>query len=327
MLNSKLDDAKNTFLTQQARSLLNAVDEVLERVPPRLLEPMERKLALLILDGVLHEDAAASRPPVQEFLHKHIGRAVADMEQRRVDEGAQIWKLYNHGFVIRTATVTLGFDLVRGAYLDEGRFAIEDAVMQRLVDQCDVLFISHQHEDHADPRVAQLFLKQGKPVLAPTDLWKQEDMHSVITHPARDLHHIETVAIRGGKRKIEVVAFPGDHGADMDIINNVYLVSTPEDLCFCHTGDQNSEAGFAWIDNVKNRYKVDVLMPNCWTTDIVRMINGFDPQLVITGHENEMGHTVEHREPYWLSHERQTGPQPLILMIWGESYHYKGRYE
>jgi L-ascorbate metabolism protein UlaG (beta-lactamase superfamily) len=336
IVNSTMDDEKNTYVTKQAGAMLNTADEALERVPPQLPEPVERKLALLILDGVLHEDLAASRPPVQEFLHKRISRAVADMEHRRVDEGAQIWKLYNDGFVIRTATVTMGFDLVRGAYLDEGRFAIEDAVMQRLVDQCDVLFISHQHQDHADPWVARLFLKQGKPVIAPPDFWEKEDMYGAIVHPVRDPNHIQTIAVKGGKCRLEVVTYPGDHGL-ANIVNNVYLVSTPEDLCFCHTGDQNCEASFAWIDEVKHNHKVDVLMPNCWTMDIARMISGFDPQLVITGHENEMGHTVDHREPYWLSYERKTGsaqvgggkgegyPQPSVLMTWGESYHYTSR--
>jgi L-ascorbate metabolism protein UlaG (beta-lactamase superfamily) len=335
MSNSELDDEKNTFLTEQARCLLQATDEVLERVQPELPEPVERKLALLILDGVLHENAAASRPPVREFLRKRIGRAIGDMETSRVNKGAQIWKFYNHGFVIRTKTVTLGFDLVRAAYLDEGRFGIENAVMRRLVDQCDVLFISHQHEDHADPLVVQLFLEQGKPVLAPPDLWKENDAYGSIIHPARDPHCIQTVAIQGGKRRVEVATFPGDHGGDLNLLNNVYVVSTPEGLCFCHTGDQNSESSFAWMDKIKHSHKVDVLMPNCWTMNIARMTKGFDPQLIITGHENELGHTIDHREPYWLSYERKTGsrrsigrksvgyPQPLLLMTWGETYHYK----
>ena len=64
---------------------------------------------------------------------------------------------------------------------------------------------------------------------------------------------------------------------------------------------------------------------------------GFDPAVVITGHENEMGHTIDHREPYWLSYKRKSGSErfggdpdigyetPLLLMTWGESYHYDKR--
>jgi hypothetical protein len=53
------------------------------------------------------------------------------------------------------------------------------------------------------------------------------------------------------------------------------------------------------------------------------MIRGMKPQLVITGHENELGHTIDHREPYWLTYERiKPADRPGILMTWGESYHY-----
>ena len=106
---------------------------------------------------------------------------------------------------------------------------------------------------------------------------------------------------------------------------------------FAQFGDQSNSDDFAWIDEVKDHFEVDVLLPNCWTTDIVRAVNGFDPVLVITGHETEMGHTIDHREPYWLSYRRRSGSArfggdpdvgyetPLLLMTWGESYHYQRR--
>lgn len=69
--------------------------------------------------------------------------------------------------------------------------------------------------------------------------------------------------------------------------------------------------------------RVDVLFPNCWTPDIQRMIRGFKPKLVMTGHENEMGHTIDHRESNWLTYTRTKGSiSPFILLTWGESYHY-----
>jgi hypothetical protein len=48
-----------------------------------------------------------------------------------------------------------------------------------------------------------------------------------------------------------------------------------------------------------------------------------------------MGHTIDHREPYWLTYQRRSGSArfggdpdvgyetPLVLMTWGESYHYE----
>ena len=60
-----------------------------------------------------------------------------------------------------------------------------------------------------------------------------------------------------------------------------------------------------------------------------------DPAIIITGHENVMGHTIDHCEPNWLTYQRRTGSDsfggsrdvgydtPLILMTWGESYQNK----
>lgn len=119
--------------------------------------------------------------------------------------------------------------------------------------------------------------------------------------------------------------FPYTGHQGRDIENNVTLVFSPEGMSFAHTGDQSGPvAEWEWIDEVGNRNRVDVLFPNCWTPDIHRMVKGFKPQLVMTGHENEMGHTVDHRESNWLSYTRLKGsPTPFLLVSWGESYHYR----
>ena len=101
-------------------------------------------------------------------------------------------------------------------------------------------------------------------------------------------------------------------------------IMTPEGLSFAHTGDQSNQDDFQWIDEVHRRFEVDVLMPNCWTTDPLRLVGGFRPKLVIPGHENEMGHTIDHREPFWLTYNRFDGaPSELLVMGWGERFHYR----
>jgi len=275
---------------------------------------------------------APLRPPVQEFFKTRISAAIDEIERSDITEGARIWKLYNDGFVIQTKSVTIGFDLIRGKSVRVEQFSIEDDEMSKLIDLCDVLFISHYHADHAEEWVAQTFIDRGKPVIAPSDIWNGKSIHKQITHMERVVHTEQILHIQGGQQELKVVVYPGHQS--LDIVNNVYLVSTPEGLCFSQMGDQSNDEDFEWIDEVGNIHNVDVLIPNCWTTDIVRVAKGFDPRLIITGHENEMGHSIDHREPYWLSYQRQTGSdrfggsvdvgysQPLILMTWGESYHY-----
>ncbi|MFC1739064.1 MBL fold metallo-hydrolase [Planctomycetota bacterium] len=308
------------FYNRQAQASLDLVSEALEKYLPQIPEPLERRLALLMIDGIMHEENAAQHPSVQEFYHDCLSKALAEMENTKVKEGALIWKLYDHGFVVRTATVTLGFDLIRGNSARADGFAVNDDLMKLIVDQCDIMFISHRHGDHADQWVAQAFLDQAKPVVAPDDVWENSDIHENITHLKREAHTFQGLSLRDDQHELRVVIYPGHQG---EMNNNVSLILTPEGMSFCHTGDQSNSSDFSWIDEVAQHHKIDVLMPNCWTTDISRMVRGFEPELVITGHENEMGHTIDHREPYWLTYDRtQNVNCPLVLMTWGESFHY-----
>jgi len=47
--------------------------------------------------------------------------------------------------------------------------------------------------------------------------------------------------------------------------------------------------------------KVDVLLVQCWMMRMNDFVRGVNPLLIICGYENEMGHTIDHREAYWLT--------------------------
>jgi len=322
--NEKLDwwGDVDGFINQQDKITLDLVEEAMSKYPPSLEEPFERRMAMLMLDGVLHEEQAAHRPAVQEFLKERIMLTVNELQATKVKEGAMIWKLYNHGFIIRTASVTFGFDLVRAHSSKAEGFAIADKLMLQIIDQCDALFISHRHGDHGDMWVAQSFIDQNKPVVAPPEVWQDRPIHKKITHLKREAHTLQVLKIQNDQQKLTVANYPGHQGSNIE--NNVPLVFTPEGMSFAQTGDQSGPVtDWDWIDEVGDRNKVDVLFPNCWTPDIHRMIKGFQPQLVITGHENEMGHTIDHRESNWLTYTRLKGSiVPSLLLTWGESYHY-----
>ena len=310
------------FLNAQARRTLDLVDRALIQHPPQLPEPLERKMALYMIDGVLHDVEAPKRPPVQEFLRMRIERALKEIETTQVNQGAMIWRLYNETFIVRTKTVTLAFDLVRGRLRNADGFGLPDELLEKIVDQCDVLFISHRHRDHADDRVAEFFLDQGKPVVAPPEVWAGKPIHERITHLKRVAHTIQKLPVQNGEKELRVVNYPGHQGGSIE--NNVPLVFTPEGMSFAQTGDQSNDSDFSWIDEVAANHKVDVLMPNCWTTDIVRMAKGFKPRVIIPGHQNEMGHTIDHREPHWLTYNRLSrSPYPIVPMSWGEKFRYE----
>ena len=342
-IDPSLSEEDDRYLNDQAQALLEEFNAVAAEYPPQLPEPLVRRAALLTLDGVFHDVYAPFRPPVQEFLLSRIDRAIESMELTSVEEGAVIWKLYNDGFIVRTRSVTIAFDLYTARGVGDGPGYSEEAV-DRIVRQCDALFVSHRHGDHADVRFAQEFIDTGKPVLAPETAFSKEHIHERVTHLRSIPHKVQEVSIKGNQH-LRVVAYPGHQGKDIE--NIVWLVTTPEGLTFVQTGDQFLSEDFAWIDSVSQYHQVDVLFPQCWTLDLSRMADGMQPKLVIPGHENELGHTIGRRVPIWVDYRRKTGdmfgywqwierhvksdepapgsgyPQPLLVMTWGEWYHYK----
>jgi L-ascorbate metabolism protein UlaG (beta-lactamase superfamily) len=284
---------------------------------------------------------------VQQFFHARIERAVAEMEKTHPTEGLYIWKIYNHGFVVRTPTITVAFDLYRGPEAfrwdaPTGRtpvacpdFPISKELTQRLVSQCDALFVSHEHRDHADPVVADLFLAQGKPVVAPDPVLKGSPLHDRITPMKREADTIQKLSIQNGARELQVVIYPGQQYQSGGVPNNVVLVISPEGYSFAHNGDQINDPypayqeDFKWIDGVREHHRVDLLITNCWTNDVLRMVRGFNPQLVVPGHENELGHQMNDRVPYWgdesfleLNYSQMKSEYPALPLAWGESYHF-----
>lgn len=346
----RLSAEDDAYMNRQAEALLAEVDRTLVATPPQSPEPAARRLALYMLDGVLHDPYAPNRPPVEQFYHRRMEALAQALETTKVDDGALIAKLYNHGFLVRTASVTLGFDLHRGAggirandpatgqhRLPTPGFPIGDELVRRIAGQCDVLFISHLHGDHADPAFVQAFLDQGKPVVAAPGVLHGSPLEEKLTVLPRDADRLQTLAIQKGARELKLVVYPGQQYQHGGPPNNVVLVFTPEGLSFAHNGDQVNDPypeyqkDYAWIDHVHEHYAVDVLMTNCWTDDIFRFTKGFDPKLVLPGHQNELGHPVWDRVPYWGDAEylKLSYPQllassyPVVVLTWGEMYHYR----
>ena len=98
LIDPGLNEIQNKFIDNQAEALLSQADHVLSKYPPDWPEPAARKSALLLLDGVLHDVYAPRRAPVQSFLKTRIKKAVDEIERTEIQNGARIWKLYNHGF-------------------------------------------------------------------------------------------------------------------------------------------------------------------------------------------------------------------------------------
>ena len=327
----QLSQRDNDFIDRQDKVFLDTVQSILEKSHPTFQpEKRERTMAKLLMDALSHDPYVAYRKPVQDFFHSRIDLVIKELENTKVDHGVRIWKLYNMAFIARTKSVTIAFDLVSGITSGSENFAMTHTQLEHLVKQCDVLLITHRHQDHAEKEIVQRFIESGKPVVAPEQAFINDPVFSQINHPERSFERIQELKLQ--QNNLELVVLPGHQMKATD--NNCYLVTTPEGITIGHIGDQINEGDFIsdyeWIDKVSSKYKVEILISNCWTNDIYRIVKGFDPQLVMPGHELELGHPVWDRVPYWgdeqyleLNYSKLKGSKyPVVVTIWGESFHY-----
>lgn len=300
-----------TYLTHEADVLLDLVDRTLQAYPPTPSPSVERRLALTALDAVLHQTRNDDSPELHAFLDTRIARVLAEMDAPAPENGLELWKLYNDGFVVRSRSLTLGFDLcgTRGS-----RTFIPDSLMRAIVRRCDALFISHRDPDHADRTVVALAAEAGVPVYGPEDF--QDDRFTPVR---REDFGTMDLPIRDG-RTVRVQPLPGHQDG---LQNNIYVVTFPEGTTFAHCGDQYLKEDMAWLGTVAEKMArpLDVLVIDCWAMDLQETILGFKPRTVVFGHENELGHSIDHREAFWQSQYKLDTlqlPMPAYLLAWGE---------
>jgi L-ascorbate metabolism protein UlaG (beta-lactamase superfamily) len=326
----QLSQEDNDYLDRQAKVFLDTIQSILSLHPPTFPESRERGFAKLLMDAVFHEHYAAFRKPPQEFFQARMNKVIEELETTEVKEGVRIWKLYNMGFIVRTSSVTLAFDFASGITSGSEEFALDVQQINRMVKQCDALFITHRHQDHGEKRIAEHFTNNNLPVFAPKQIWKNDSIQNSIINLERIAEKHQQIIVNG--KNLDIIVYPGHQMKGIDC--NVYLLKTPEGITISHLGDQINEndfmVDFDWIDKVGENHRVDVMMPSGWTMDIFRIVKGFDPELVLPSHELELGHTVWDRLPFWgddeylkLNYaELKKSTYPVVVMLWGESIHY-----
>lgn len=309
----------------QGKDLLARASDLLAANPPSLTLSKERIAALTAIDAALQDPAAADRPAVSRFRTTRVQSAVAQMNQSAVvDDDAVIWHVYNMGFVVRTKSATLGFDLVKMSHLPG--FKMDDELTQSIIDQCDALFISHVHADHADSWVASQFLAAGKPVLGPESMWKDQPIHDRITHVRRDGGD-QSLPIRNGSSALQVAVLPGQQhmGESVHVENNVYVITTREGLRIAHTGDNNVAAGLPSADGSTPPVDVLIMKPQPGGVTADEIVRGFAPRLAVPSHFNEIGHKkVSSRQSYARGIDLLSKASVrFVVLTWGDCYRYR----
>ena len=215
---------QEVYLINQTEKTFHLVDALLKENPPSSGNPaLARKAALQLLDGIFHDTRLDGSETLSRFMESRLSGLLEDM-QKPLEEGMKVYKLYNDGFIVKTKSVTVAFDLYRGGAMKESSSLISDKTMQAIVEQCDIMFLSHNHPDHIDPVVVKMFTDMGKQVIAPNNSLVGNEL---VTHIRSEQIIDKEFKTKGGKLDVKILP-----GHQSELINNIHVVTTPEGFTF-----------------------------------------------------------------------------------------------
>ena len=255
------------------------------------------------IDALFNQAYPQVHPDSESFFRLMLEKAILEIKSETVTKGATIWLIYNHGFVVKTPSVTFAFDL---------NDFYQTGLLPELADYIDVLFVSHIHRDHYSPALIGKMIQLNKPVIGPAEF-----PNIPIGMNSGDYQKIAN---------LEIVAHYGLHSVPV----RQFEVTTPEGIKILHTGD-NQDTGT--LPDVTN---IDILLVNCWVNDsgnismvegLRKAINIINPKVALPGHMMELGHIggetggpVEYQNP--IESDDGTLSSEYYILGWGERYHF-----
>lgn len=309
------------YLEHQAYYMLDLADKALNENPPATKINLEREMALLMIDAVTHEPKPIENPAVKEFLAKRMNHVLEDLDKPlKGKKSLRIYKLYNCGIIFRTRDLTVAVDI-------NGRdgVLIPDEIMEKIVDHVDILFLTHNHGDHFDHHVRDFCHKRQIPIYATDEIF-QNDIQ--VKHVWKDEPYAFDIDLPKGKLGVNVLP-----GHQEPLKNNIWVVRLPNGKVVAATGDQwaSERKDLDWLKDIHKKLpRIDVLSMDCWIHDFDEHLADFNPRLLVSQHENEIGaHGIDHRESFWMTMYKNryfnttTATIPWVLMAWGEWYDYK----
>lgn len=312
------------FKEKQDALFSRKLETYFDTIPPQY-HSLERRNTLYLADAIMHHPFPHNNSLKNLFLYRYK-KTLANIKETKIDTGVVLWNIYNIAYIIKTAEITVAFDLIQlpSSLRIDGEEDMYKNLAEEIVELCDLLFVSHKHGDHADSFVAKQFLAQNKPVLTHLDVFKEESFYNQITHLPRNG---KKILYKLPETNIEIVirTFPG-HQAQSEntfVTNNFTVITLPNVITIAHSGDQSWAADFEWIDTIYKDVDIDILLVNTWTLWPDRLIEGLKPKVILPSHINEMNHEISSRIPYWQSYQNwKNTEEKTIHLFWGEQYNY-----
>jgi L-ascorbate metabolism protein UlaG (beta-lactamase superfamily) len=254
------------------------------------------------IDDMILHNYPPLHPEAKPFFKTMLKKAILEIKYEKITDGASVWQIFNHGFVIKTPTVTFGIDLFD--YFNTEEF-------MELADLLDVYLVTHSHIDHYSIRLIIEMAKQGKPIVGPFEF----------NHATKKMGPGQDAYFSG----LYIRAHDGLHSLPV----RQYEIQTPEGLKILHTGDNQTSATLPLVSDV------DILLLNSWINESgfisniegVRIaINKIKPKVTLPGHIMELGHLggwyppEPYRDP--IASDDGSLISDFYILGWGERYHY-----
>ena len=316
---------------------------------------------------IVPAEMTAFNDMVIRYAREAKDRVLREVREAQVPEGELwIWRIYNMAFVLKGPRHTVAIDftnrpeLIAKPYselLKDFNSAIKsgkgpktldfhagapqvwsETDWQAFADVVDIAFVTHPHGDHTSEPFLREMMHLKKPLVLPGDIlcraqvggkpqvnWvpftTRETCHKLT------LDHSEPIDIGG----ISIRNFLGNQGKGVPC--NVYLLEI-DGVRIVDNGDNYARDKEKMLENAP---PADVIIASTWNQvnhilGCVQKAEGFNPQTAafLPAHENELGHSVNHRESY---HEMYTDPNRLGNSVfplertfplgWGECFKFR----
>ena len=253
-----------------------------------------RRDILLLLDFPLHADNRHAQAPqaLKDAFDATSGSYRAQGRERAMEilsrpgptnpGELQVIKIYNCGVILRTSFRTVAVDI---KWEGDGEGAA------KIARAADIFFLSHPHRDHYSDAMINALAAAGKPAILPSNvvpdaMW---DGKQVIFEDR--LQPFETAGI-----KVNIVT-----GHQKALPNNSYLLEF-DGWRVMLPGETHE---FDKLEAFTAMQAPDLILEPTWnradiTFDIAGRMPGYSSGdvIFIPEHENELTHTVDHRESY-----------------------------
>lgn len=289
-----------------------------------------RRLGLEVIDYPLHvnnysdtitpEEMKAFNDMVIGYARGARDRVLKQVRAARVPSGQLwIWRIYNMAFLIKGPRHTVAVDLTErpqlvakpyreilkdfNAEMKKGKTfkdfdfhvgaprAWEDKDWEAVADLVDLAVITHPHGDHTSVPFVNAMVKRGKPMVMPCSKYCMTELSGVTVF---DKDNSEPVDVAG-------VGIRNFRGFQDNVPCNVYVLDI-DGVRVVDNGDNYDRGKEKLLAGVP---PADVIIASTWNNvhhvlSCVQQAKGFDAgrAAFIPAHENELGHSVNHRESY-----------------------------